>query len=112
MTRRADFNAEDWATVVDGPIYAALRVIAASHGGRLRESLALGRAYQDARASHGESELLDELVKSPPAIDADEVRHAQSNIGAQFGRQGHQKRGGLRCAQCNGDGGFVGVEFS
>ena len=80
MTRRADFNAEEWATVVEAPIYAALRVIAASHGGRLRESLALARAYQDARAHHGESELLDELVKSPPAIDADEVRHAQSNI--------------------------------
>ena len=80
MTRRADFNAEEWATVVDAPIYAALRVVAASHGGRLRESLALGRAYQDARAHRGESELLDELVKSPPAIDADDVRHAQSNI--------------------------------
>jgi hypothetical protein len=80
MTRRADFNAEEWATVVDGPIYAALRVIAASHGGRLRESLALGRAYQGARANHGESELLDELVKSPPAIDPDEISHAQTNI--------------------------------
>lgn len=80
MTRRADFNAEEWATVVDGPIYAALRVIAASHGGRLRESLALSRAYQDARGHRGQSELLDELVKSPPAIDADEVRHAQNNI--------------------------------
>lgn len=80
MTRRADFNAEEWATVVDGPIYAALLVIAASHGGRLRESLALGRVYQNAQASHGESELLDELVKSPPAIGAEEARHAQSNI--------------------------------
>jgi hypothetical protein len=80
MTKRADFNAEEWVTVVDGPIYAALRVIAASHGGRLRESLALARAYQEARAHHGESELLDELIKSPPAIDADEVRHAQTDI--------------------------------
>jgi hypothetical protein len=80
MTKRAEFNAEEWSTVVDGPIYAALRVIAASHGGRLRESLAMGRAYQDARARHGQSELLDDLVKSPPAIDAEEVRHAQSNI--------------------------------
>lgn len=80
MTRKADFNAEEWTTVVEGPIYAALRVIAASHGGRLRESLALGRAYQDARTHHGDSELLDELVKSPPGIDADELRHAQSNI--------------------------------
>jgi hypothetical protein len=80
MTRKADFNAEEWATVAEGPIYAALRVIAASHGGRLKESLALGRAYQDARTHHGESELLDELVNSPPGIDADELRHAQSNI--------------------------------
>ncbi|MGN6169704.1 MAG: hypothetical protein ACTHQQ_16260 [Solirubrobacteraceae bacterium] len=80
MTKRADFNAEEWATVVEGPIYAALRVIAASHGGRLRESLAMGRAYQDARAHQGQTELLDDLVKSPPAINADEVRHAQSNI--------------------------------
>ncbi len=80
MTRRADFNAEEWSTVVDGPVYAALRVIAASHGGTLRESLAMGRVYQEARAHHGESELLDELIKSPPAIDADELRHAQGNI--------------------------------
>ena len=80
MTRRADFNAEEWATVVDAPVYAALRVIAASHGGTLRESLALGRVYQDARTHPGESELLDELVKSPPAIGVDELRHAQSDI--------------------------------
>ena len=80
MTRRADFNAEEWSTVVDGPLYAGLRVIAASHGGRLRESLAMARVYQEARTHHGESELLDDLIKSPPAIDADEVRHAQSNI--------------------------------
>jgi hypothetical protein len=80
MTRRADFNAEEWSTVLDGPIYAALRVIAASHGGTLRESLAMGRIYQDARTHHGESELLDELVKSAPAINAHEMRHAQTNV--------------------------------
>jgi hypothetical protein len=81
MTKRADFNADEWATVVGAPLYAALRVIGASHGGTLRESIALGRAYQDARLHHDESELLDELVKSPPTIDPDEARHAQSDIG-------------------------------
>jgi len=80
VTTRAEFNAEEWATVVEAPIYPALRVIAASHGGRLRESLALSRAYADAHANQGKSELLDELVKSPPAIDAGELRHAQANI--------------------------------
>jgi hypothetical protein len=46
----------------------------------LRESLALGRAYQEARERHEESELLDELIKSPPSIAPDQVREAGGNI--------------------------------
>ncbi|MDX6659788.1 MAG: hypothetical protein QOJ55_610 [Solirubrobacteraceae bacterium] len=82
MTRKADFNAEEWSTVVEGPLYAGMRVISADRGGTLRESLAMGRAYQEARLGHGESELLDELVKSPPSIDPDRIRQAGGNIGA------------------------------
>jgi hypothetical protein len=81
MTSKADFNAEEWSTVVDAPLYAGLRVIAADRGGTLKETMAMGRAYQDARARQGESALLDELVKSPPSIDPDRVREAQGNIG-------------------------------
>src|SRR5205085_5594837 len=80
MTRKADFNAEEWSTVVDGPLYAGMRVISADRGGTLRETLAMGRVYQEARERHGESELLDELVKSPPSIDAAQVREAGGNI--------------------------------
>jgi hypothetical protein len=80
MTRKADFNAEEWSTVVDGPLYAGMRLISADRGGTLRESLAMGRVYQEARAHHGESELLDELVKSPPSIDPDRAREAGRNI--------------------------------
>jgi hypothetical protein len=67
MTRRADFNAEEWSTVVNGPLYAGMRVISADRGGRLRETAAMGRVYQEARERHGESELLDDLIKSPPS---------------------------------------------
>ncbi len=80
MTRKADFNAEEWSTVVEGPLYAGMRVISADRGGTLRESLALSRVYQEARAGHGQSELLDELVKSPPSIDPDRIREAGGNI--------------------------------
>ncbi len=80
MTRKADFNAEQWSTVVDGPLYAGMRVISADRGGTLRESLAMGRVYQEAREHHGESELLDELAKSPPSVDADRVREAGGDI--------------------------------
>jgi hypothetical protein len=82
MTRKADFNAEEWSTIVEGPLYAGMRVISADRGGTLRESLALGRVYQEARGRHGDSELLDELVKSPPSIDPDRVREAGGNIAA------------------------------
>jgi hypothetical protein len=82
VTTKADFNAEDWSTVVDGPLYAGLRVIAADRGGTLRESVAMGRVYQEARAKQGASPLLDELIKSPPAIDQEQLRAAGGDIGA------------------------------
>jgi hypothetical protein len=82
MTRKADFNAEEWSTVVDGPLYAGMRVISADRGGTLRESIAMGRVYQEARTHHGESELLDELVKSPPSIDPDRLREAGGDLSA------------------------------
>jgi hypothetical protein len=87
MTQKADFNAEEWSTVVDGPLYAGMRVISADRGGTLRESLAMGRVYQEAREHHGESELLDELVKSPPSIDPDRVREAGGNIAVATSQQ-------------------------
>jgi hypothetical protein len=80
MTRKADFNAEEWSTVAEGPLYAGMRVIAADRGGTLRESVAMGRAYQHAREGHAESELVDELVKVPPSIDPNVVREAGGNI--------------------------------
>ncbi len=93
MTRKADFNAEEWSTVVDGPLYAGMRVISADRGGTLRESLAMSRAYQEAREHHGESELLDELVKSPPSIDPDRLREAGGDIPAVSAQQLHEAIG-------------------
>src|SRR5437868_6734014 len=82
MTTKADFNAEEWSTLMEGPLYAGMWVISGDRGGTLRESLASGRLYQEARARHGERGLLDELVKSPPSIDRDRVREAGGNIAA------------------------------
>ena len=87
MTRKADFNAEEWTTVVDGPLYAGMRVISADRGGTVRETLAMSRVYKAAREHHGESELLDELMKSPPSIDADRLREAGGNIAALTSQQ-------------------------
>lgn len=81
MTTKADFNAEEWSTVVEGPLFAGMRVVGAGRGGTIRESLAIGRVYGEARRSQGQSELLDDLVSSPPAIDPQRVQPG-SDIGA------------------------------
>lgn len=74
MTKKDAFNAEEWSTVVQGPLMAGMHVVTASRGGTIRESLAMGKVYQHARGQHGDSELLDELVSSPPAMDPGEAR--------------------------------------
>jgi len=76
MTKKADFNADEWSKVVEGPVLAGMKVIAADRGGTIRESLAMGKVYNAARQQHGGSELLDALVASPPALDPARVRSA------------------------------------
>jgi len=76
MTSKADFNAEEWDKVVEGPLLAGLRVVTADKGGKIRESLAMGKVYAEARRQAGESELLEALVTSQPALDQERARAA------------------------------------
>ncbi|MBA3408403.1 MAG: hypothetical protein H0U06_10200 [Solirubrobacterales bacterium] len=62
MTTKADFNADAWASVVEAPLLAGMKLVAAERGGTLRESLAVGKTYSKARRQQGESPLLDEVV--------------------------------------------------
>lgn len=69
MTTKAEFNAEEWSTVLQGPPIAGMIVITAERGGTLRESISMGRAYVDARQQQGPSGLLDEIVSAQPELD-------------------------------------------
>jgi hypothetical protein len=69
MTGKADFTAEEWDTVLEGPTSAGLIVSTAQRGGSFREILAMAKAYTEARKEHGESELLDEIVSRKPEVD-------------------------------------------
>jgi hypothetical protein len=86
MTNKADFNAEEWDKVVEGPLLAGLRVVTADKGGRIRESLAMGKVYAEARRQEGENELLEALVTSQPALDQERAR-AAGDVGTAM-RQG------------------------
>jgi hypothetical protein len=80
VTSKADFNAEEWTTVVEGPVLAGMRVVAAHRGGTIRESLAVAKVYAAAREAQGDSELLDALVSSPPAVDSQQIRASGGDI--------------------------------
>ncbi len=81
MTRKADFNAEEWSTVVEAPLLAGMRVMTAGKGGSIRETVAIAKTYAKAREQQGASELLDELVATPPALGANRPSSEQE-IGA------------------------------
>src|SRR5947209_846047 len=77
MTGKADFTPEEWQVVLEGPPSAGMIVVTAQRGGTLRETIAMAKAYVEARKQHGESELLDEIVSAKPEIDHTRYRSVQ-----------------------------------
>src|SRR6202451_3112626 len=77
MTTKAAFSPSEWQLVLEGPPAAGLLVITASHGGMFRETMALSKAYVEARAQHGESELLDEIVAEKPRMERGKVHNPE-----------------------------------
>ena len=69
MTKKADFNAEEWSQILEAPPIAGMIVIAAERGGTVRESLQMSAAYRDAREADMGPELLEEIVESQPAVN-------------------------------------------
>ena len=68
MTTKAEFNAEEWERVAQAPALAGLMVVLAERGGAIRESIALGKAYAEARRDGG-SELLEQVAATAPQLD-------------------------------------------
>ena len=69
MTQKSDFTEQEWDLVLEGPPTAGLMVITAQRGGMFRETIAMAKAYTEAREQHGESQLLDEIVSAKPEVD-------------------------------------------
>lgn len=69
MTRKSDFSAEEWRLILEAPPSAGMIVVTAQRGGIFRETIAIAKAYAEARQQHGESELLDEIVSAKPERD-------------------------------------------
>src|SRR5580704_9413534 len=77
MTTKAAFSPEEWKVVLEGPPTAGMIVVTAARGGTFRETIALAKAYTEARAEHGDSELLDEIVATKPELDRTRYHSAE-----------------------------------
>jgi hypothetical protein len=85
MTTKAAFTPEEWTSVLQGPPSAGMIVVTAASGGTFRETMAMSKAYVEARAMHGQSELLDEIVAAKPKMD-----HARYRSGDELKDAGLQ----------------------
>jgi hypothetical protein len=69
VTSKSDFTADEWQVILEAPPSAGMIVVTAQRGGTFRETIAIAKAYVEARKQHGESELLDEIVAAKPERD-------------------------------------------
>jgi hypothetical protein len=77
MTGKADFDEQEWDTVLEGPTSAGLIVMSAERGGTFREAFAMAKVYGEARGEHDESELLDEIAAQRPEVDRTRTKSRQ-----------------------------------
>jgi hypothetical protein len=68
MTMKADFNAEEWSLVLEGPPVAGMIVATAHRGGTIREAISMGKAYQEAQKEQS-AQLIREIVSARPEFD-------------------------------------------
>jgi hypothetical protein len=85
VTSKSDFTTEEWQLVLEAPPSAGMIVVTAQRGGALRETVAMAKAYVEARQQHGESELLDEIVTAKPERD-----HTHYHSSEEFKQHGLQ----------------------
>ena len=69
MTSKSQFTAEEWRLILEAPPSAGMIVVTAQRGGSFRETIAMAKAYAEARQQHGKSELLDDIVAAKPERD-------------------------------------------
>jgi hypothetical protein len=69
MTDKTAFTDEEWKVVAEGPTTAGMILVTADSGGSFRETWALSKALAEARAHHGQNELLDSIVAEKPGFD-------------------------------------------
>src|ERR1700728_4083206 len=85
MTSKSDFTTEESQLVLEGLPSAGMIVVTAQRGGSFRETIAMAKAYVEARQQNGNSELLDDIVAAKPERD-----HTHSHSAEDLKQRGLQ----------------------
>lgn len=129
MATKADFNALEWQTVVEGPAIGGLIVLASQKGGTIRESMAMAKVYAEAKRERAGDDLLAEIVSQAPQVDAREfdsveklrtegverIRNAVALVESKGGAEDAEAyrefsiRVAERAAEADKSGGFLGI---
>lgn len=129
MATKADFNALEWQTVVEGPAIGGLIVLASQKGGTIRESMAMAKVYAEAKRERAGDDLLGEIVSQAPQVDAREfdsveklrtegverIRNAVALVESKGGAEDAEAyrefsiRVAERAAEADKSGGFLGI---
>ncbi len=72
MTEKSEFDAETWEQISRAPAIAAMYVITAQKGGAIRESMAVGKVYAEAREKSTGSPLVDQILESLSSVSPNE----------------------------------------
>src|SRR4051794_35336966 len=78
MTEKAEFNAEEWSTILEGPATAGLIVVSAEKGGSIREAIGIAKAYAAAAKETEGPGLLKEIVSAKPEVDRERYKTAEA----------------------------------
>jgi hypothetical protein len=78
MTEKAEFNAEEWSTILQGPPTAGMIVVTAEKGGTIRESIGIAKAYAEAAKEHEGPGLVQEIVSARPEVDKERYKTAEA----------------------------------
>ncbi len=77
MTTKAEFNAEEWQQVTEGPALAGFITATAQRGGTIRETVSMAKAFAEAKKEHGTNDLVGEVAASVPKIERERFTSAE-----------------------------------
>ena len=62
MTTKADFSTEEWQLILEAPPSAGMIVVTAQRGGTFRETIAMAKAYVEARQQHATQSQMSPII--------------------------------------------------